>query len=147
MTNPPRKKGTAAETAVVNWLRANGFGGADRQPLRGRDQGDITACPGVIIEVKDHKRVAGGIPPAVLTEWMRQTEAERCNADADLGILVVKRSGTADPGRWYAYVPLWVVRPTALTPREAPVCMSLADLVVLLRSHGWGDALDDGGTA
>lgn len=154
MSNPPRAKGTAAETAVVRWARNNGFGHADRQPLRGgRDAGDITLCPGVIVEVKNHRTAATGQPaPGVLTDWMRQTETERANAGAQVGVLVVKRAGTTDPGRWFAYVTAWtladILAGTSLITDHAvagaPVCLTLADLSAILRASGWGDALEDG---
>lgn len=157
MSNPPRQKGTAAETAVVRWARENGFGHADRQPLRGgRDQGDIALCPGVIVEVKNHNGgpAVGQPAPGVLTEWMLQTEIERANAGADIGVLVVKRAGTRDVGRWFAYVSVWTLAdvlsgPLCLageieTTLRAPVCLAVADLAALLRAAGWGDQLEDG---
>src|SRR5690606_27104000 len=49
--------GTRAETAVVRYLRANGFEHAERRALRGRqDAGDITGTPGICWEVKARKR-------------------------------------------------------------------------------------------
>lgn len=148
-----RDKGTAAETAIVRWARLNGFPWADRQPLRGRDQGDITLCPGVIIEAKNHARTGVAIGPSVLRLWLRQTEVERDAAGADHGILVVKRAGTADVGRWAAYLPLhrlagvladtqadrwWSERGHAY-----PVSMDLAALARLLRVAGYGHPLDE----
>lgn len=155
MSNPSKNKGTAAETAVVRWARDHGYPHADRQPLRGnRDAGDIALTPGVIVEVKN-RRLPTGIPTAVdLTEWMRQTESEREVARADVGILVVKRNGTTDPGRWFAYVTAWtlaeIVTGTsggnahvhAIPALSAPVCLTLADLTTLLRGAGWGQRLD-----
>ena len=154
MSNTSRAKGTAAESAVVRWARAHGFGAADRQPLRGgRDQGDITLCPGIIVEVKAHRAPTSGVPTAgQLTDWMAQTETERANARADVGILIVKRSGTRDVGRWWAYVTAWtladLISPASTStaiidgPLDAPVCLTVADLTGLLRAAGWGDALD-----
>ena len=151
MSNPPRAKGTRAESALVKWLRVNGFGHADRQPLRGgRDQGDITACPGIVIEVKSYRLPTGVPTRGQLTEWMTQTEVERWNAAADIAVLVVKRPGTTDPGRWFAYVTAWTladliagtsrtVIPVDLPDLEAPVCLSVASLTALLRAAGWGD--------
>lgn len=154
MSNPSKNKGTAAETLVVRWARNNGYPHADRQPLRGnRDAGDVTLCPGVIVEVKN-RRLPTGVPTAGdLTEWMRQTELEREAARADVGVLVVKRNGTTDVGRWFAYVtaltlaelltlhalPPWSARVNV----HAPVCLAMADLTNLMRATGWGDALDD----
>lgn len=151
--NPSRAKGTAAESAIVRWARANGFPWADRQPLRGgRDQGDITLCPGVIVEAKDHARTGVQITPGTLRTWMAQTETERANARADHAVLVVKRGGTTDPGRWSAYVTAWALAELIYPARAseavdspaltAPVRLDLADLAVLLRCAGWGSPLD-----
>lgn len=109
MSNPSKAKGTAAETALLRYAHQNGFPHADRQPLRGnRDQGDLALCPGVVVEVKNHSGMpALGQPSAaVLAQWMNQTEVERTNARAAIGLLVVKRKGTTDPGRWFAYLPI-----------------------------------------
>lgn len=150
MVNKPRKKGTAAETAVVRHARANGFPHADRQPLRGnRDCGDLTLCPGVIVEVKNYAGGPGlGRPaPNILALWLDQTELERTNAAADLALLVVKRSGSADPATWWCYVRLgdflhWLgANITAANPM-APVCMSLQDVLRQLRRTGYGEPLD-----
>ena len=151
MTNPSRIKGTKAESAVVAWLRDNGFPHADRQPGRGsRDQGDIDVCPGIIAEVKAYKLPGTGLPgPALLAVWMRQTETERTHADADIAFLVVKRPGTTDVSRWLAYVTAWTLA-ELIYPRMSsaahespachdPVCLSMASLAALLRADGWGD--------
>lgn len=143
MSNPSKAKGTACETAIVRYLQTHGFPFADRQPLRGgRDQGDIAVCPGVIIEAKTSARTkATGLPAdSVLADWLDQTELERANANADIGLLVVKRHGTTDPGRWHCWrnggmddSPIWggwTMRP-------------LADVVHLLRVIGYGDQLDE----
>ena len=111
-----RQKGTAAETAVVNHLRENGFGGAERRALHGSlDQGDITGTPGVAWEVKNHKRYS-------IPEWLGETEEETANADADYGVLVVKPVGigTTRVGEWWAIMPL-------------------DDMLNLLRDAGYGD--------
>ena len=149
MSNPSKAKGTAAETAIVRYLRANGFGGADRQPLRGnRDQGDIALCPGIIIEAKTSKRTGPtGLPPEqLLTTWLDQTELERANAGAAIGLLVVKRHGTTNPGRWHTW---WRLEHLADVLAEdghadivwsSPVMLDLANTVELLRQSGYGDA-------
>lgn len=112
-----RAKGTAAETGVVNYLRTHGFPHAERRALRGsKDCGDISGCVGVCVEVKSATRVD-------LPGWLRETEAERVNANADVGVLVVKTRGySADrAGQWAAVMPL-------------------AQLVELLHLAGYGDA-------
>jgi hypothetical protein len=154
MANPSGTKGTKGETAVVRWAREHGFGHADRLTKTGNhDRGDVLLCPGVMAEVKN---VAGaaqrGPRPAELTEWMRQTEVERANGRHDVGILIVKRGGTTDVGRWWAYVTAWTLAEivtassVALAEREfleAPVSLTVADLAALLRAAGWGDSLED----
>ena len=149
MANPSKQKGTAAETAVTKWARTNGFPGADRQPLRGnRDAGDIALCPGIVLEVKNHAGAAVGQPrPGLLIEWMAQAELERINAGAAHCPLIVKRGGTTDPGRWFAYITvadfarLVDGRSTGLPFGATPWCTSLAHLTQLLRHAGYGDPL------
>ena len=102
--------GTAAETLVVNCLRAAGFIHAERRALRGvNDQGDVTGIPGVVIEVKAEKAMT-------LASYMDETEAERKNNGADLAVCWHKRRGRGDPLDWY-------------------VSMSGAQFVELLQAH------------
>lgn len=145
--NRSKAKGTAAETAVVRWARVNGFPGADRQPLRGnRDAGDIALAPGIILEVKSVATAASGQPGAKLLEtWLAQTDVETANAGAAHGLLVVKRSGTADPRKWWCYIRLgeWLRLTGAHLPLpdpSQPVCVSLASAAAVLRSAGYGTA-------
>lgn len=147
MTNRPKQRGTAAETAVLRHVRDNGFPWAHRLALTGNaDQGDISLLPGnlVILEVKAHASAATGQPgDAQLAEWMRQTRTERINAGADYGVLVVKRKGTTDPGRWWAYVTAgqfaMLLRADLDLPNpHAPLCLSLASLLPVLRAAGYG---------
>lgn len=156
MTNP---KGTAAETATVAWLQDNGYPHAHRVVKHGaRDRGDVAPCPGVVIEVKNYAvngaAARGAVPAGQLAEWMRQTEVERENARADVGILLVKRAGTTDVGRWFAYVTAWTLADIiygsstvvddieAFSALRAPVCLAMADLTTLLRAAGWGAPLE-----
>ena len=148
MVNKPKRIGTQAETAVVKWLRLNGFPMADRQPLRGnRDAGDIAVCPGVVAEAKSVRSAGAGQPGAsLLADWMAQAEAERVNAGADLCPLIVKRAGSGDPACWWAYTTqAGFLALLGLPPDRSPqplawVCMTLASLAALLRAAGYGDA-------
>jgi hypothetical protein len=80
-----RRKGTAWERAVADYLAANGFPYAERAPLRGNgDRGDITGTPGIVWECKATKEIT-------LAAFIDETERERKNADAELGIAVIKR--------------------------------------------------------
>jgi len=147
--NKPKAKGTAAETAVVKYMRLNGFGGSDRQPLRGnRDAGDIALCPGIVLEIKAHKSAGTGQPGYTqLAAWMAQSATEQYNAGAAMCPLIVKRTGTTDVGSWFAYLPLGDLTnlvgsaiEMASPPLTAPISMSVAALTQLLRSVGYGDA-------
>lgn len=95
-----RQKGTLHETNVVAFLRDNGFPYAERRALNGQfDKGDITGCGPLVFECKNHKELA-------FAEWLRETEVERVNANADFGIVVAKRRGVWDAGESYAVVTL-----------------------------------------
>lgn len=98
MVNPPKIKGTKAESAFVTWLQANGFPYAERRSLNGaQDRGDVTGCPGLVFEVKDQALWK-------LAPWLRETAVERENARADFGILIIKPPGIGhvNPGNWAA---------------------------------------------
>ena len=144
-----RAKGTTAETALTKWFRLHGFPGADRQPLRGnRDCGDLTLCPGIVIEVKNHNGAVGlGQPPAaMLARWMNETETERDNAGAAYCPLIVKRAGTTDPGRWWVYVTiadfLMLSDGRPIQYSSAPVCLTVESFTILLRYAGYGTRPD-----
>ncbi len=86
MTNPSKQRGTAFETAIVNYLEDNGFPFAERRALRGnKDCGDIAGIPGVVLELKACKRLE-------LAGWCDELEAEIRNAEAQTGAVIVKRT-------------------------------------------------------
>jgi hypothetical protein len=90
-----KKKGTAAETAVVEYLRASGFTQAERRTLNGaKDRGDIAGLPGVVIEVKNCARQDLGA-------WIAEAELERDNDHASLGVVWHKRRGKGQPAGWF----------------------------------------------
>lgn len=99
-----KQKGTAAETAVVRYLRSltydtlPAFPNVERRALSGgKDMGDIAGIPGWVIEVKAAETLK-------LAEWQRETLAEKANAEADYCLLVVKRK-YKPIHQWDAYVP------------------------------------------
>lgn len=99
-----RDKGTFAESATVQYLRTNGFPYADRRPLSGaKDKGDILVAPGVIFEVKSQKKMQLG-------PWLRETEVERVNANAEYAFLVMKPEGVGvtKTGKWLAATYMWM---------------------------------------
>lgn len=84
-----KKKGTRFETIVADWMsERTGCGVARRAQSGKNDKGDLiglrlrglTCC----VECKDHARER-------LSEWRDQTEIERGNSDADIGLLVIHR--------------------------------------------------------
>lgn len=112
-----KKKGTAAETAVVQYLRAAGFIQAERRTLGGsHDRGDIAGLPGVVIEVKNCARQELGA-------WIAEAELERDNDHATLGVVWHKRRGKGHPADWF-------------------VTMSGAQFTALLREQQGLPALD-----
>lgn len=88
-----------AESAVVAFLRDNGFLQAERRALKGSlDQGDVTGTPGLCWEVK---YADGGIR---MGAWVTQTEVERINSNSDYGVLIIKPRGLGakSTGNWFA---------------------------------------------
>lgn len=82
--NASKRKGTAFETAVVNFLR-KWFPFVERRALRGnKDCWDITGIPGWMIECKAEKAID-------LAGYMDEVEEQTANATAQYGIAVVKR--------------------------------------------------------
>lgn len=147
----PKDIGTAAESAVVKYLRANGFPNARRNALAGRgDVGDVEVCPGVMIEVKAGQR-ARVASDNVIVEWLAETEKERVNAGADVGLLVTVRAGvgTNNAGRWWAIMPMdQFVALASHNASErihlgrAPVRVSLDTLLFLLLQAGYPEGTD-----
>lgn len=145
-----RRRGAEAERRLAAWLRAHGWPHAERgvrtaYSSAGRglvDPGDIVGTPALVWQVKDHARES-------VDHWLTETEQQRLGAPgtvpADLGLLVVRRRGKADPGRWWVWLPveqlvgLVVDAPRPQVPR--PVRMELVDLVPLLRAAGYGEPL------
>jgi hypothetical protein len=94
-----KQKGTAAETAVVQWLKTEGWLYAERRALQGNlDKGDINMGAPVVIEVKDHKTIT-------LSEWLKELKVEMFNAKVDVGCVLAKKRGTTNVGDWYAVMP------------------------------------------
>ncbi|MCP3799761.1 hypothetical protein NLX83_10875 [Allokutzneria sp. A3M-2-11 16] len=149
-----RRRGAEAERKVAGWLRDHGFPGAERAVRTGfttggrtvADPGDITGTPALVWQVKDQAREA-------VEAWLDETEQQRLGGPgtvpADLGLLVVRRRGKADVGRWWVWLPaaqLVALVADARTPAVSrPVRMELGDLVPLLRAAGYGEPL--GGVA
>jgi len=82
--NRSKQKGTAFESALVDYLRANGFPRAERRAQRGTlDAGDIAGLPATI-EAKNCKLTELG-------PWMDEAKTEAKNAGTALYAVVHKR--------------------------------------------------------
>lgn len=137
--------GTHTETAVVRFLRDNGYPHAERRAQHGStDLGDVTGTPGICWEIK------GGTAAKTASDgqvalWLAETETERINSGADVGVLVLARSGIgpANAGRWWAVTP---GRALGLATDDC-VRIHLAAATRLLRRAGYGTPLDTEGAA
>lgn len=93
--NPSKRRGTAWESAIVDYAQANGAPHAERRALNGaKDRGDVAGIPSVVIEAKDEAKHD-------LAGWANETERERINDGAAIGLTWIKRRGKASPGEGY----------------------------------------------
>jgi len=93
-----KRRGTAWESAVVDYLRSVGVAHAERRaPAGSRDRGDIAGIPGVVVECKSAARID-------LAAWVDETERERLADGADIGVTWIKRRGRSSAGDGYAVV-------------------------------------------
>lgn len=149
MTNKPKAIGTRGETGVVRVARDRGFPEARRLALAGADdQGDAILCPGIIAEVKTGK-AAKTASLAQIDLWWLETEIERQNAGATIGLLVVQRAGYS-PERaayWRCFLGAPVVatlqirKGVFIHDHAFPVEMTFAKALLLLRAYGYGEPL------
>jgi hypothetical protein len=93
VTNPSKDKGTRAETAVLRYAQANGYPDAYRPALAGADLGDVHLVPGrLIAQVKAGKQ-AQAASLRDIDRWLADTDTQRREASATIGILIVQRRG------------------------------------------------------
>lgn len=153
MVNRPKAIGTAGETAVVRYVAAHGFNGAERIALHGiADQGDVSLCPGVMVEVKSG-HAAEQASDATIAEWLADTERERVARGCDVAFLVTKRrgKGAANAGAWWAHMSgdtfasLGCMQ-TAYASRIPTMRTTLAEACTLIRACGYGTPLHFGGS-
>jgi hypothetical protein len=139
----PRDIGTAAETAVVRYLRTAGHPHAERRALRGTaDAGDVAGTPGVCWSIK-----AGGYAQhpsdQQIETWIAELRTQMGHAGADHGVLVLRRAGVgpASAGRWWAYVSTDTVAELAGGELEGDAIWVRTHLSVaaeILRAAGYG---------
>lgn len=101
MANPSKAKGDRAERQVASWFQEHGEPDADRSLGAGRpaDRGDLTGIRRFCIQVKDHAQFR-------INTWMPEMLDQKRRAGADFGVLLLKKRGTSDVGRWYAVLEL-----------------------------------------
>jgi len=98
VTSPQKRKGHAAELAVVKWLREHGINAERLQAGTHADKGDVTGILGVVIEVKDRKAHSWH-------EYFEKLRMQIVNADAYTGVIIAKRPGITDVSEWMAVMP------------------------------------------
>lgn len=89
MTNRSKAKGTAWERRLVDYLIAHGFPYAERRALEGvNDRGDVAGIPGVVLELKNCKKVE-------LASWVDEMVVEKRNARGEIGAVIFPRRSHA----------------------------------------------------
>lgn len=98
-----RQAGAKSERAIADYLAAAlNDDRVDRRVKRGvKDRGDISGLrihgQRLVIEVKDCARVD-------LPGWTTEAHLEAGNDDALTGVVVAKRRGTTNPGKWWVHM-------------------------------------------
>jgi hypothetical protein len=139
MTNPPKARGTRAETAVVKVFTAAGIP-AERTPLKGAgDVGDIWVAGGrMVVEVKSRRTLPSHAEIRRFYQEMTR-EASRV-PQCDIGVLVVKRPGSGKAGNWWAFMDhaewVWIARAVDGDP-SFPMMLTVDTLIGQLVRLGW----------
>lgn len=100
-----RQAGARTERAVADYLAdALNDDRIDRRVKTGaKDRGDIGGLrvhgQRVVLEVKDCAKPA-------ISAWVAEAHTEAGNDDALVGVVVAKRRGTTDPGRFWVHMTL-----------------------------------------
>ena len=96
MTTPQKRKGTAAERQVADWLIANGVPCERISAGATADRGDlwVPVIEYPTIDVKNHRTIK-------LAEWVDRAVEQADNAGRAAGVVIHKRPGVTDVGRWY----------------------------------------------
>jgi hypothetical protein len=142
-----RNKGADAERVLCRWLRSNGYPDAERGVITGfrtpervsEDPGDVRGTP-ICWSVKNCRTER-------ISAWMEELAVMAPGLEVPR-LLVVRRAGHADPGRWWCWLRLDVLADlmAAHAPADViwvagpPVRMELGDVVRLLRQVGYGEA-------
>ena len=153
MVNPSKKKGTAAESAVVKFAQANGFPDARRLTLSGSyDQGDVELVHRTLmVEVKSGAQ-ATGASIGQIVKWIHETERERINGEWSDAFLVTQRRGfgLTTAGMWDAHFWPGAIAGVSIELPDRPndpysppfLTVRLRDALHQLRRIGYGDQPD-----
>ena len=97
VASPNKRKGDRAELDSSAWFQVNGWPNADRSLGAGRreDRGDLTGIRRFCVQVKDHAQFR-------INTWIPEMLEQKRRSGAEFGVLLLKRRGTSDVGRWYA---------------------------------------------
>lgn len=165
MANANRDKGNRAELELARYLRA-WFPNAERSVAAGfkstsgdrvvresQDRGDIRdgCLPGwpIVWQCKDVvKTHPKGLANSALRDLLVETRRQRDAASAQIGLLVEKRAGHANPAVWWVHLTLQEVAAIryrrwfpAIVPdagsNAAPVRLELGDLMAQLEASGF----------
>lgn len=150
MSKADTNRGKDTERKVVAWLRDNGWPHAERTITTGAsngartrdDLGDITGTPAITWQVKS-LRPANRAERAV-DGWMVEVAMQSRAASSDVGVLVVRREGTADVGEWWAWLSvhdLISLHGTFEIQPAGHVRMTVDQAATMLRRSGYGDSL------
>lgn len=95
MSSRSKQKGTAWETAVVEWLKGHDIRTAARSALHGaNDIGDIIGVENWTLECKNE----GIYTPA---QWVTELAREVSNNETDFGAVIAHRKGKVSPDDAY----------------------------------------------
>lgn len=113
MSNPSKKKGTAAETKVVKYLTAHGLF-AERRALSGsKDNGDIKLVDAdgeeYTLEVKAGKQTEN-YNRAQFEEWFRQAIEEGANSGCKAALVIVRYRRSIEDAEVYCPSPCGIVK-------------------------------------
>jgi hypothetical protein len=159
VTKADTERGKDTERKAAAALREHGFPHAERTVRTGYnsgervlgDRGDIDGTPGLVWQVKSLRPASRA--EAAVPAWLIETETQRRDARAAVGVLVVRREGVT-AARWWAFVTLRTLygladgftgnltsgMPTSV--RAAPVRLELRDACLLLRAYGFGEPVE-----
>lgn len=113
MTNPAKRKGSAFEATVRDYLRSCGLP-LERIPAGMKDdRGDLAGLPDWTLELKAYTDTT-----RALRDGFADLEREQANADTPFGAVITKRRGVTDPGRQLVHMELWQFAALLARPAE-----------------------------